>query len=43
VPDPSPQTKKLLKALKINLPSALPKSKVNVDTRKKLPTRRKNA
>ena len=43
VPDPSPQTKKLLKALQINLPSALPKSKVNVDTRKKLPTRRKNA
>jgi hypothetical protein len=42
VPDPSPQTKKLLKVLKINLPSALPKSKVNVDTRKKLPTRRKN-
>jgi hypothetical protein len=41
LPDPSPQTKDLLKALKINLPAVLPKSKVRVDTKRKLTTRRK--
>ena len=41
VPDPSAQAKELLSALEINLPTVLPKSKVNVDTKRKLPTRRK--
>jgi hypothetical protein len=41
LPDPSPKTKKLLDALQINLPVALPKSKVKVDTKKKLTSRRK--
>jgi hypothetical protein len=41
LPDPSPMAKNLLGALKVNLPPALPKSKVVVDTRKKLPERRK--
>ncbi|MFO7495589.1 MAG: IS1634 family transposase [Desulfobacterales bacterium] len=41
VPDPAAQTKKLLDALKIKVPDALPKSKIKVDTKKKLPTRRK--
>jgi hypothetical protein len=41
LPDPSPQTKDLLKALEINLPAVLPKSKVKVDTKRKLTTRRK--
>lgn len=41
LPDPSPQAKELLEALKINLPTALPKSTVLVDTRKKLVSRRK--
>jgi len=42
VPDPSGQAKELLSTLRINLPSVLPKSNVNVGTRRKLPTRRKN-
>lgn len=41
LPDPSPKTKKLLDALQIHLPAALPKSKVKVDTKKKLTSRRK--
>lgn len=41
VPDPAAQTKKLLDALRIKVPDALTKSKVKVDTKKKLPTRRK--
>ena len=41
LPDPSTQAKELLEALKINLPTALPKSTVLVDTRKKLVSRRK--
>ena len=41
LPTPSPVAKELLGALKINLPTALPKSKVTVDTRKKLTSRRK--
>ncbi len=41
VPDPAAQTKKLLDALRIKVPDALPKSKIKVDTKKKLPTRRK--
>lgn len=41
VPDPAAQTKKLLDALKIKVPETLPKSKIKVDTKKKLPTRRK--
>jgi hypothetical protein len=43
VPDPAAKTKKLLDALRIKIPDALPKSKIKVDTRKKLPTRRKEA
>jgi len=42
VPDPSAKTKELLKALKINLPTVLAKSRVKVDTKKKLPSRRKD-
>ena len=42
LPEPSPMAKNLLAALKVNLPPALPKSKVVVDTKKKLPSRRKN-
>jgi len=43
VPDPAAQTKKLLDALRIKVPDALPKSKIKVDNKKKLPTRRKEA
>ena len=43
VPDPAVQTKKLLDALRIKIPDALPKSKIKVDNKKKLPTRRKEA
>ena len=43
LPDPSPRMKELLNALEISLPAALPSSKVKVDTKKKLPTRRKCA
>ena len=43
LPDPSPCAKELLEALKIKLPSVLPKSQVMVDTRKKLSSRRKTS
>jgi len=43
MPDPSVQAKELLNALKINLPTVLPKSKVKVGTRRKLPTRRNHS
>jgi len=43
LPSPSDRIKELLEALKIRLPAALPKSKVKVDTKKKLITRRKNS
>ena len=42
LPDPSPQSRDLLKALKISLPHVLPRSSVKVDTRRKLPARRKS-
>jgi len=42
LPEPSPVAKQLLSALQVNLPPALPRSKVVVDTKKKLPSRRKN-
>ena len=42
LPEPSPMAKQLLEALQVNLPPALPRSKVVVDTKRKLPTRRKN-
>ena len=41
LPEPSPEMKELLKALKVKLPKALPKSEIKVDTKKKLPSRRK--
>ena len=41
LPDPDPETKDLLKALKISLPKVLPKSKAKVDTKKKRHSRRK--
>jgi len=41
LPDPAPETKDLLKALKVKLPKVLPKSEVKVDTKKKLQSRRK--
>jgi len=41
LPSPSPRIKELLEALQIKLPAALPKSRVKVDTKKKLTTRRK--
>ena len=40
LPDPAPETKALLKALKIKLPEVFPKSEVKVDTKKKLQPRR---
>jgi hypothetical protein len=42
LPDPSPLAKQLLGSLQVNLPPVLHRSKVVVDTKKKLPTRRKN-
>ena len=42
LPEPSPMAKQLLEALNVNLPPALPRSKVVVDTKRKLQTRRKN-
>lgn len=42
LPSPSPRIKELLEALKIKLPAALPRSKVKVDTKKKLMIRRKS-
>ena len=41
LPSPAPQTKALLDALDVNLPPVLPKSTIRVDTKKKLPSRRK--
>jgi len=41
LPSPSPRIKELLEALQIKLPAALPRSRVKVDTKKKLTTRRK--
>ena len=43
LPKPTPVAKQLLDALQVNLPPALPRSKVVVDTKRKLPTRRKNS
>ena len=40
--EPSSVAKLLLKALQVNLPPARPRSKVVVDTKRKLPSRRKN-
>ena len=42
LPDPSPLAKQLLGSLQVNLPPVLHRSKVVVDTKKKLPARRKN-
>ena len=41
LPEPSPVARNLLDALKVNLPPVLPKSKVLVDTKKKLMSERK--
>ena len=41
IPSPPTQTKNLLKALKVKLPTANPKSTIKVDTKKKLYSRRK--
>ncbi len=41
IPEPSPLARELLGAVKVNLPAALPKSKVVVDTKKKLVSERK--
>jgi len=41
IPMPNPACRDLLEALQIRLPDALPSVKVRVDTRKKLPARRK--
>ena len=43
LPKPTPVAKQLLDALQVNLPPALPRSKVVVDTKRKLPARRKNS
>jgi hypothetical protein len=43
LPEPSPLAKQLLGSLQVNLPPVLPRSKVVVNTKRKLPTRRKNA
>jgi hypothetical protein len=42
LPGPSLLAKQLLDALQVNLPPALPRSKVVVDTKRKLPPRRKS-
>ncbi|MBI9087384.1 MAG: IS1634 family transposase [Desulfobacterales bacterium] len=42
LPEPSAETKDLLDALKIKLPAVLPKSRVKVDSKKKLMERRKS-
>jgi hypothetical protein len=42
LPDPSPLAKQLLGSLQVNLTPVLHRSKVVVDTKKKLPARRKN-
>ena len=41
IPEPSPIAKELLDALDVKLPLFLPKSRAKVDTKKKLPSRRK--
>ncbi len=41
IPEPSPTAKELLDALDVKLPLFLPKSRAKVDTKKKLPSRRK--
>ena len=41
IPEPSPTAKELLDALYVKRPLFLPKSKTRVDTKKKLPSRRK--
>lgn len=41
IPEPSPTAKELLDALDVKLPLFLPKSKAKVDTKRKLPSRRK--
>jgi hypothetical protein len=41
IPSPNPATRKLLDALAIHLPEALPRNETRVDTWKKLPERRK--
>jgi hypothetical protein len=41
IPEPSPMAKELLDALEVKLPLMLPKSTVDVDTKKKLASRRK--
>ena len=43
LPEPSPVAKELLDALQVTLPPALPRSKVVADTKRKMPTRRKNS
>ena len=42
IPEPSQATRELLDALDVKLPQFLPKSKVKVDTKRKLPLRIKN-
>jgi hypothetical protein len=41
IPEPRQDSRQLLDALKIRMPKALPGTRGNVDTRKKLPERRK--
>jgi hypothetical protein len=41
IPEPSPTARELLDVLDVKLPPFLPKSKAKVDTKKKLPSRRK--
>jgi len=41
IPEPSPTAKELLDALDVKLPLFLPKSEAKVDTKRKLPSRRK--
>lgn len=41
IPEPSPTARELLDALDVKLPQFLPKSKAKVDTKRKLPSRRK--
>lgn len=41
IPEPRQESQQLLEALKIRMPKALPRIRGNVDTRKKLPKRRK--
>lgn len=43
IPKPTPEINALLRAADVTLPKALPQQNVLVDTRRKLPSRRKNA